>query len=720
MMRRLIGIAAALGLVAACPLLLAGATPDLAAGKTVEWPTYRGNKLSTQHSALDQINRKNVHRLRPVWEHRHGEPEGPGLHSNPVIVGGRLYFVTPRMQTVALDAATGRELWRFDPSAHDPRNQAFRGRSRGVIFWADEAGRHGRIFSFVMDRVYALDPARGKLIAGFGESGWIDLRQNLSLPPQQVSIEAITPGITYRNFLMACYRVPEGANSTPGDVRAYDTLTGEFKWSFHTIPHPGELGHDTWQWEKNVGYGGANPWGGFSVDEARGWVFFATGAAAPDLLYGGQRKGENLFANCVVALDATSGKRQWHYQTIRHDIWDYDNPPAPILATIEHQGVRREVVVQMGKTGLTFVLDRDTGVPIFPVEERSVPASQVPGEEAWPTQPVPLRPPPLVRQVTEESDLTNISPEAREFALNVFRLHRSGPIFTPLTVEGNIITPGLRGGVEWGGGAFDPATGILYVNVNERPSLGRLIPIRNVEGGETSPTTRGEFVYYTHCTACHGLSRCGNPPLFPSLARMTKTREEVRGLITRGQGQMPTFSHLKSADVDDLVAFLFDTQPNEPPASAPTLEGFGPGAPKYAHAWTFFVDQEGFPAIRPPWGTLNAVDLNRGEILWKVPLGEYPRLVERGIRNTGAENFGGPVVTAGGVIFIAATPDEKIRAFDVADGRILWEHALPAGGYATPSIHMLNGRQHVVIAAGGGGKQGTRLGSSILAFALPD
>lgn len=693
-----------------------GATP----GEAVEWPTYRGNKLATQYSGLSQINRENVHRLRPAWEYRHGEPEGPGLHSNPVIVGGRLYFVTPRMQTVALDARTGRELWRFDPSANDPRHKTFRGRSRGVIFWQDERGGNGRIFSFVMDRVYAIDPATGQLIASFGEGGWIDLRNNASLPPEQVSIEAITPGITYKNFLMPCYRVPEGSNSTPGDVRAYDTLTGELKWSFHTIPHPGEVGYDTWQREKGVVYGGANPWGGFSVDEARGWVFFATGAGAPDLLYGGQRKGANLFANCVVALDATTGKRQWHYQTIHHDIWDYDCPPAPILATITVQGVRREVVVQMGKNALTFVLDRTTGVPVFPVEERPVPGSSVAGEEAWPTQPIPLLPPPLARQVIGESDLTNISPEARAFALSVFRVNRSGPMYTPITLQGNIIAPGLRGGVEWGGGGFDPATGIIYVNANERPSLGRLIPIRNVEEGESSPVSRGQFVYHTNCTTCHGLNRAGSPPVFPSLAQITKTREEVRGLLARGQGLMPAFSNLGKATVDDLVAFLFDSPAGEISAGAVSTKGPGAASPAYAQSWTSFVDSEGFPAISPPWGTLNAVDLNRGEILWKVPLGEYPRLVERGIRNTGAENFGGPVVTAGGLIFIAATPDEKIRAFDVTDGQVRWEHALPAGGYATPSIYMLGGRQYLVIAAGGGGKQGTRLGSSIMAFALPD
>ena len=684
-------------------------------GKNENWPVYRGDKLGRHYSPLAQINRQNVHGLQVAWEYRHGKPEGPGLHSNPIIVDGLLYYCTPRMQTVAVNAGTGRKVWEFDPAPFDSRPLT-QGRSRGVHFWQDDQGRNRRIFSFVKDRVYALDAATGKIIKDFGKGGWIDLRNNLSTPPEDVSFEAITPGATYKNFLMVCGRVQEGADSTPGDIRAYDTVTGEFRWIFHTVPQPGEPGYETWKWEEGVRYGGANPWGGYTIDDQRGWVFFATGAGAPDLLYGGQRKGENLYSNCVVALDGATGERKWHFQTIRHDIWDYDNPPAPLLATIRVDGVMRDVVVQMGKTGLTFVLDRDTGVSVFPVEDRPVPASLVRGEEAWPTQPFPVRPAPLVRLDVKESDLTDISPEAHAHALAQFRQYRSGPIFTPITVEGSIVTPGLRGGIEWGGGAFDPASGIVYVNANERPVVARLVPLE--AGSVGNIYARGKQIYGS-CTACHGLDRRGIPPLFPSLLGLSKSREELEKILRDGKGLMPSFAHLSNEARGAVLDYALSPPETPHSVNAPSLV-VGNGAPLYSQMWSFFLDAEGYPAIKPPWGTLNAIDLNRAEILWTVPLGEYPELVKRGIRNTGTENFGAPVVTAGGVVFIAATADEKMRAFDTRTGEVLWEYKLPAGGYATPAVYMLDGRQYVVIAAGGGGKQATPLGNSIVAFALPE
>lgn len=680
-----------------------------------DWGIYRGDKKANQYSELNQINAANVHRLKLAWEYHHGDPNGPSMYSNPIIVDGLLYFTTPKVNAVALDAATGKQVWVFEPEKYAPNKRAFRGRNRGVVYWEDRQKKNARIFNFVRDRVYALDAKTGKLIESFGENGFIDLRKNLPVDPSHASIEVTTPGITYRNLLIVGSRVPEENDSTPGDIRAYNAETGAFEWIFHTVPLKGELGYDTWKWEPGEIYGGANPWGGFSLDEERGWVFCATGSAAGDFIYGGTRKGLNLFANCVLAIDAKTGKRIWHYQTVHHDIFDYDNPPAPILATITHEGKKRDVAVQLTKMGLTFVLDRETGEPVFPVEERPVPPSKVPGEEAWPTQPFPTRPPPLVRQSIYEADLTNITPESRAAALEMFRQYETGHMYTPASTRGTITTPGHQGGVEWGGAAFDPNTGVLYVNANEAPTINRLQPIGDIDMETATPVQRGALIYSMTCTACHGLNRQGNPPLYPTLrdVRLRLKTEEIRNVLLNGRGIMPSFAQFSTNVIESLVAYLESAE--EPPD--PGLNG---PPRRYAQIAPFFEDPYGVPAISPPWGTLNAVDLNRGEILWKVPLGEYPQLIAKGIRNTGAKNFGGPILTAGGIIFIAATPDEKIRAFERYSGRVLWEHQLPAGGYATPSTYAINGKQYLVIAAGGGGKLGTKHGDSIMAFTLPE
>ena len=682
-------------------------------GGNVDWGVHRGDAKGTQYSPLAQIHAANVHKLQPAWEyHTRDANQRSTMHVNPIVVNGVMYVTTPSMKAVALDAASGRELWSFDPAKHN-NGTVIRLRNRGVAYWKGSDGE--RIFHFVRERVYGLDAKTGALITSFGENGFIDLRKNLGVDPERAFIEMTSPGAIYKNFLIVGSRVNESYDASPGHIRAYDTVTGTFKWIFHTIPREGQPGHDTWQWVKGESYGGANAWGGVTVDEERGWVFCATGSATEDF-YGGFRKGHNLFANSVLALDATTGERKWHYQTVHHDIWDYDNPTAPILVTLRTGNGSRDAVVQLTKMGFTFVLDRDTGTPLFPVHEMPVPRSNVPREETSPTQPYPIKPLPLVRQSLAEADLTNITPEARQFALKEFTKYIAGPMYTPPTLQGTLTIPGHMGGSEWHGASFDPMLNVLYVNVNDAPTINRLRPVHDQPGDSgQDPVRLGRAIYEKTCVACHGAERQGLPPVTPSLRDLKKSRQEIEAVIVEGRNSMPAFRQFRPREMSALIAYLTSA----PAAvSSETPQG---SADRYTiDTYTVFTDQHGVPAISPPWGTLNAIDLVKGDILWKVPLGEYPQLVSKGIRNTGTMNFGGAVATAGGVIFIAATADEKIRAFESHSGRVLWEFQLPAGGYATPSVYMVGGKQYVAIAAGGSGKNATKSGDAIMAFALPD
>ena len=689
-----------------------GGLPD------TDWPVYLGSG-SSQYSRLGQITRENVAQLNVAWTYHAGDADvdtnRSQMQTSPIVVDGVLYGVSPVTKIFALDAATGARLWEFDPFAAGAEVRGG-GTSRGVTYWADGGDR--RIFATGGSKLFALDAGTGAPIESFGRGGVVDLHDGLDAGRDVSDLFVIsnTPGVIYRDLLILPTRHAESDPAAPGNIRAFDVRTGAVAWVFHTIPHPGELGYDTWPPDAWQRVGAANNWSGMSVDEPRGLVFVPTGSAAPDF-NGSDRHGANLFANTLLALDAASGERRWHFQAVHHDIWDRDFPAPPNLLTIEQDGVRRDVVAQITKSAHIFMFDRDSGDPIFPIEELPFPASDIPGEAAWPTQPLPARPPPFTRQRLTEAEATDISPEANRYVVDRLRRMRSDGQFIPTSREGTIILPGLDGGGEWGGAAVDPDTGIMYVNGNDMPWIGAMVEIP--PGARGRLTSAGHRVYALHCLQCHGVDRAGDelgqyPRLDDLAGRLTEA--EARTIINDGQGYMPSHAHLSTRDREALIAYLYDSDEPDPTARP---GGDASAEPEWVFAgYRRFLDQEQRPAIKPPWATLNAIDLNAGEILWKVTLGDWPELSAAGRPPTGAEAYGGPIVTSSGLIFIGATSDERFRVFDTEDGALLYETTLPAAGYATPITYAVDGRQYVVIAAGGG-KVGTKSGDAYVAFALP-
>ena len=682
-----------------------------------DWPAHGGDPGHTQASPLDQIDTSNVSQLQVAWTYRTGDasPDGRSqIQCNPIVVDGVLYATSPQLKVFALDAATGVEKWTFDAFAGDTRSQAL-GVNRGVVYWG--SGSERRILVALGQRLYALDAGSGVPVAGFGDKGSVSLKEGLGERAQQLYVLSNTPGAIYEDLLIIGTRVSEGPGaSAPGHIRAFDVRTGQLRWIFRTIPHPGEFGYDTWPADAYTRVGGVNAWSGITVDRSRGLVYLPIGSAAFDF-WGGNRHGRNLFANSLLVLEAATGRRVWHYQFVHHDLWDRDLPSAPVLVTVTHDGRRIDAVAQTTKSGHVFLFDRQDGTPLFPIEERPVPPSDLKGEAAWPTQPLPVKPPPFSRQVFSEADVTDVSEASRAAVLARLATLRHGGQFIPPSTEGTVIFPGFDGGAEWGGSAFDESTGLLYVNANEMPWILSMVEIDRTR--ESTDFARGRRTYQLNCTACHGLDRGGDPArIFPSLLTLhaKMPREQADRLIAEGKGQMPAFPMLTPQERKELLAFLYNDKPAK--TAGPTDEPLEPGVPYTHTGYNRFLDPDGLPAVKPPWGTLNAIDLNTGEIAWQVPLGEEPKLVARGRRNSGTENYGGPVVTAGGLIFIGATRDEKFRAIDKRDGRVLWETQLPAGGYATPATYAVGGVQYVVIAAGGG-KMGTKSGDAYVAYALP-
>ena len=621
------------------------------------WSAYGGGNRQIRYSRLAQINRNNLHRLRVAWTYDTGDAfPGSEMQCNPLVVGERLYATSPRGRVFALDAATGREIWSFRPSL-PVKPPSDRVRIRGLMVWSGHG--QARVYASFWHRFYALDANTGKPCLDFGNRGAIDLRRHLGRPPDSLTVSMTTPGVVYKDLLILGSTVSESLPGAPGDIRAYDARSGKLRWRFRTVPRPGEAGHRTWPGEAWKTAGGANNWAGMSLDEQRGLVYVPTGSAAFDF-FGGNRPGHNLFANSLLCLKAATGERVWHFQVVRHDVWDRDLPAPPSLVTVLRK-----------------------------------------------SRPVDAR-----QRLTEDL-LTDRTPEARREVLKRFRKLRSGPQFTPPSLEGTVLFPGFDGGGQWGGAAFDPESGRLYVNSSEMAWVLRLVKNKTDQGPVSA-----KRLYQWNCSGCHRQDRSGAPPEFPSLLDLVQRRSEemVRRTLRHGGGRMPGFAHLGEEALEAILGFVLYGRDMAVPADRA-------GSPlyhlPYSHdGYNRFLDPEGYPAVKPPWGTLNAIDLDKGEIVWQVPLGEFPELAAGGMAGTGSENYGGPIVTAGGLVFIGASNfDRKFRAFDKADGRLLWESVLPASGNATPATYEVAGRQFVVIAAGGG-KSGAPSGGSYVAFAL--
>jgi quinoprotein glucose dehydrogenase len=680
-------------------LLLLSLSPAGFGNPHETWQTHGGDPGNTHYSSLNQINRSNVHKLTPAWTYAsaHGTElfSSSELQVNPIVVDGILYGRNPQHHAFAIRADSGEELWTFDPfSGGEGLLGSY---MRGVTYWTN--GEDRRLFFNVSHFMVGLDARSGKPLADFGVNGRVDLRLGLGRAPETISVYAPSPGVIAGNLIILGSAVTEGEGAAPGDIRAYDVHSGKIIWTFHTIPHPGEPGHDTWPTDAWKTAGGANAWAGLSVDPDRS-----------------SRPGKNLFGNSIIALNARTGERLWHYQTIHHDLWDRDLSSPPTLVSVLRNGRQQAALAQASKQGVLYLLDRDTGKPIFPIAEVPVPASDVPGEKAWPTQPRVTLPEPFARQHFDEAEITDINPAATAHVKALYKKSSEFAYLRPPGLQPTIIYPGFYGGANWGGGAFDPESNIYYINATNSPHRVSISPVEVARGDQLG---FGGYVYRKHCSGCHGVNFEGFYPYAPPLTGISKrtSRADASRLVIQGKGRMMPFGNLPGHERNAVLDYIYQVDREGLPQKV--AKNTETETVYLFNGYADFLDDRGYPANKPPWGTLNAIDLNSGKRLWEIPLGEYAELTAEGVPPTGTRNYGGPVVTAGGVLFIAATSDEKLRAFDKKSGKLLWEYTLPAAGYATPATYMLDGVQYLVIVCSGG-KLGTKPGDQYLAFRLPE
>jgi quinoprotein glucose dehydrogenase len=719
-----------IGLLIACLFPLACQTP---VDKNRLWSVYKADAESSSSSPLDQVNKKNVSQLQLAWKFIPNDARSDSRigssECNPIVVDGVMYATSARHRVYALNASTGKLIWSIDPFDGGEGGGVY----RGVTYW--ESGNDKRILFTAGDNLFAVEAATGKPILDFGSNGKVSMNVGLRGDPAAISVIPTSPGIVFENLIIMGAEVSELYGAQPGYIRAYDIPTGKLVWTFHTIPLPGEPGYETWPKEAWKYAGGANDWAGMSLDKKRGMVFLALGSPSYDF-YGANRKGKNLYGNSVVALDAKTGKYIWHFQTVHHDLWDYDLPAPPNLVTMERDGRRVDGVAQTTKSGFLFVFDRETGKPLFPIEERKVPASHVPGEEASPTQPFPTKPKPYSRQFMTEEDLMNYSISSHDTLVKRFRGFRYEGLFTPPDTRGTLMLPGTRGGSNWGGGAFDKSTGILYVKSSDSPEIDLLKKVERTKSSVTQYTVaQGQAVYMSYCSSCHGRDKNGDEPNNPSLMGIQSrmTQGDALKKILQGSGRMPGFAALIKGKEEALMGYLYESKTKlsrtdsylkeimenklsttrNPEAEEADTSSIYLDVTAYGH----FRDPEGRPALKPPWGELNAIDLNTGEYAWKVRIGNHPEFQEPGGPITGSEGYGGPIVTAGGLVFIGATHDKKFRGFDKDTGELLWEVSLPGVANATPCTYWADGKQYVATSIAGDKENPS---GYIFSFALPE
>jgi quinoprotein glucose dehydrogenase len=671
------------------------------------WSDYGGGPDGLQYSGLKQIDKSNVNRLALAWNFP--VPFSSSRFGfNPVIVDNVMY-VLGKDALIALDAVTGKQIW-IHPTDGPPTD-------RGINYWESKRRTDRRLIFAADSFLQEIDARTGITIPGFGNDGRVDLRVGLGRDPKTIpNIQTGTPGHVFENLIILGSATSEAWGSPPGDLRAYDVHTGKMAWIFHTVPHPGELGYETWPKDAWKYVGGTNTWGEMAVDQKRGIGYFPIGSPTYDF-YGADRVGANLFGDCLLALDLRTGKRLWHYQVVHHDLWDYDPATGPKLLTVRHNGKLVDIVAQAGKTGYLYVFNRVTGEPLWPIQERPVPKSEVPGEESWPTQPIPTNPPSFARQKFTVEDLSPyLDPAEKEvFRQQLMEADNQGIYTPPSHTRRYVQVPGDDGGSNWGNGAADPETGILYLRSGDMPQLKKKLtlkaPLRTIQGG--TPAQLGRVLYPQLCEGCHGPDRKGvaNPKDIGV--------DKFKKIVMTGEGEMPGFTDLTPQFLDGLTAYVADPKSADGPLPAQgALSGGGggggdrmpppPGQVRYYGAYHGgMMAANGLPAVAPPWTTLTAYDLNEGIIKWQIPLGVAPGLAAKGIKDTGAvkvtlaANRNGPVVTAGGLIFIGTWSDRTLRAFDKDTGKILWEKELEANPEGVPSIYEIGGREYIVFCASG-------------------
>jgi len=694
------------------------------------WSVYKADAESSGYSVLNQINTQNIVQLEVAWTHKFNDApqgsNGASSESNPIIIDGVMYTLSARHRVYALNASTGEQIWSFDPF----NGEAGGGVGRGVTYW--EQGADKRILFTGGDNLFALNAVTGIPIVSFGNKGKVSMNIGMRGDPKKISVIPTSPGIVFNELLIIGNEVSELYGAEPGYIRAYNIITGKLVWTFHTVPQPGEIGYDTWPKEAWKYVGGANNWGGMSLDEKRGMVFFSTGSPTYDY-YGKDRIGMNLFGNSVVALDARTGKYRWHFQTVHHDLWDYDLPAPPNLITVVHNGKKIDAVAQTSKLGYIYTFNRDTGEPLFPIEERPVPASDIPGEQAWPTQPFPLKPAPYARQTLTKDDISFYSQSSYDSLIKRFKAFRYEGPFTPPSIQGTFMLPGSRGGSSWGGGSVDPISGIIYVKSNNSPEIATMKKAIENKTSNLSAFNQGKELYNTFCVSCHMPDKNGDEQGNPSLIAIETrlSRENALNKIKRGGGKMPSFVSVIAGKEQAIISFLFEKestphalieqsflkeiQENESANKA----GMNTSQEnKYLNltAYGQFTDAAKKPGIKPPWGQLHAINLNTGEFEWTVTIGNQSEGQSPGDPETGSSGSAGPLVTQGGLLFIGSTRDKKFRAFDKKTGKKLWETSLPGIANANPSTYWSKGKQYVAISVNG---DLTNPAGYLITFALP-